>query len=265
MQHLFYHNFSGEIDARNVAFHEIMRKAITLHPVKKVESIFDIQAKQLRFKHLQLRSLQIKHKPKSNSLQNWDFLQGFHYSETNINPKRGINVHLKKRLNQNYVELMMEINMKSMMRGRSINLKGLNYGYFRVNQLSGVDYILDLYLSYQKHTGKKFSSTVRKHISAHQAFSSIQVKRIKSTTNNEAIVNILLPLSGRLNTFRKFLSNFRSLYSTDKYISLAVIMFPGSSETQEAKSLLTDMMKEKYPVRLTQLSGNFSRAAALQR
>lgn len=267
MQQLFYHNFSGEIDPKNVQMTEIVRKAITLHPVKQVESILEIYTRQLQFKHLQLRSsLLVEHKPKSNSLETWDFIQSFHYSTTNNNPKRGISSHLKSNLNENYIESLMEINKESEKRGRSINFKALNYGYYRMNQLRGVDYILDMYVSYRKHKGKKFSSTVRKHVTATQTFSQIQVNpRIDTTTESNTIVNIILPLSGRLDTFRKFLSNFRTLYSTDKYLSLAVIMFPKSSETQEAKSLLVDMMRENYPVRLAQLTGSFSRAAALQR
>ena len=265
MQHLFYHNFSGEIDPKNVAFPEIMRKAITLHPVKQVESILEIYAKQLRFKHLQLRSSLNARTRQSDSLQNWDFIQRFHYSASNFNPKSGLNVFMKSSLNLNYIEIMMEINKLSRAKGRSITFKGLNYGYFRMNHWRGIDYILDLFVSYQKHTGKKFSSTVRKHIFASQSFSEHRIRRTITTTSARTIVNIILPLAGRLNTFRKFLSNFRTLFSADKYLSLAVIMFPDSSETQEAKSLLIDMMRDEYPVRLAQLAGNFSRASALQR
>lgn len=266
MQHLFYHNFSGEIDPKNVEFAEVMRKAITLHPVKRVESIFEIHAEKLGLKHLQLRSsLPSRHKSKSNSLQTWDHIdRRFHYSSANSNPKSGLNIHWKKSLSLNYIEIMMNMNKKSKSRGKSVDLKGLNYGYFRVNQLRGVDYILNMYLVYRRHRGKKYSSTVQKHVHASQSFSRVQIKKIEST-NPKRVVNIVVPLSGRLNTFRKFLENFRSLYSIDSQITLAVIMFPEVEETQEAKSCLVEMMREKYPVRLAQLAGTFSRAAALQR
>ena len=264
MQHLFYHNFSGEIDPKNVAFPEVMRQAITLHPVKEVESIFEIHTEKLRFKHLQLRSsLPSRHESKGNSFQTWDYIDHlFHYSSANSNPKRGLNVHWRKSLSLNHIEIMMNVKKES--RGKSVDLKGLNYGYFRVNQLRGVDYILDMYLVYRKHQGKKYSSTVHKHVHASQSFSRLEMKKIESR-DPEAMVNIVVPLSGRLNTFRKFLENFRSLYSIDSHITLAVIMFPETEETQEAKSYLVEMMREKYPVRLAQLAGTFSRAAALQR
>lgn len=266
MQQIFYHNFSGEINTQNIQFPEIMSKAITLHPVKQTGSIFELYVKWLRFKHLQLRSsLPPTIRKIDDRTETWDLIQGFHYSASNMNPKRGLNRHLVASMRQNYIELVRDVNVKLSKTRKSVQFKGLNYGYLRMNQFVGVDYVLDLFLTYRSHKGKKLSSTVRKHISATQTFSTLRIRRINPSTDSQTVVNIVLPLSGRLSTFRKFLSNFRSLYSSDKYISLAVIMFSESSETQETKSLLVDMMRQKYPVRLAQLSGTFSRAAALQR
>ena len=78
-----------------------------------------------------------------------------------------------------------------------------------------------------------------------------------------------MPLSGRIEAFLRFVDNFKEVESKDKYISLAVVLFPDAAQSlhefNKLQSILNDIQESGIDLKVAQLGGFFSRAAALQR
>lgn len=323
MQSIFYHSFSGEgVFTRRLKVKDIHR-AITLHPIKqplylyRLHSYFlGLQSQELRYKILRLnRELQdmIKYiNEETSTIKNaisddisvlgsrpilnkfypnnsdevliWDYLSKNIYSAYNLNPKRRMEVHLQTAINDTIMEVMEMINKFSKQRGRIIDFKDLLYGYIRVNPLYGVDYILDMLLTYKKYRGKKMTVPVRRHAYLYQAFSEPEIREIKEeefetsiqyrgsnidSNSLGTVIHFILPLSGRVNVFKRFLKNFEEVcLKMEENVELAVVLFSDGSleDAIETKTVFEDL-RNRYPnylLRLVEASGMFSRALALE-
>jgi chondroitin sulfate synthase len=138
------------------------------------------------------------------------------------------------------------INGYSRARGRVIDFKEILYGYRRINPLHGVDYVLDLFMTYKKYRGRKMTIPVRRHVYIQRPFGPLQIRSIRLSDNADGItysatasletdepsshsipeefINgnqspatyprkptkmvMIVPLSGRFGTFRRFLDSF---------------------------------------------------------
>lgn len=145
---------------------------------------------------------------------------------------------------------MDNINNYSRQRGRVIEFRELLYGYHRVNTLHGQDLILDLLLIYKKYRGKKMTVPVRRHLYIQRSFTEIQIREItyektkislqKQSTKLDTMKNMwnsgleklsdtfairgeistaakskivfVLPISGRFETFLRFLNNYEKVW-----------------------------------------------------
>uniref|UniRef100_A0A0A9XJK2 Hexosyltransferase n=1 Tax=Lygus hesperus TaxID=30085 RepID=A0A0A9XJK2_LYGHE len=85
---------------------------------------------------------------------------------------------------------------------------------------------------------------------------------------NDRTINFILPLSGRFDTFRRFVQNFETVCLNNREkVSLMVIMFPSEQEntTQRIIDTIRGLQKQ-YPntqIRYVSLYENFARARAL--
>ncbi|RWS30891.1 chondroitin sulfate synthase 1-like protein [Leptotrombidium deliense] len=205
---------------------------------------------------------------KSEDVFTWSFVNRYLYSNSNENPKRRIDGHLKRSIDTNIAEIVHSINDVSKRKGRYIDLKNLYYGYVKADPLEGVHYILDLFLIYRKYNGKRMTVPVRRHAYAIQNFAKIEIREM-NVTDETRIVNIVVPLSGKLQPFKRFIQNFVRVHSEDPFVSLAIVLFPDTSEFQselrETKLIIKKLMDIGMPLKLAQLGGHFARAAALQR
>jgi len=129
-------------------------------------------------------------------------------------------------------QLMEIINGYSRARGRVIDFKEILYGYRRISPVHGVDYILDLLLTYKKYRGKRMTVPVRRHVYIHRPFSPLQLRVVSRSTEkalkdqqpNPPVPNAMLTesleslkaknvvmivaVSGRFETFQRFLGSF---------------------------------------------------------
>lgn len=202
-----------------------------------------------------------------NSLNSWKFFSKKFYSESSINPKKHIAKHIVQAYNHNLQSIMSFVNRKSVKKGRILDYHSLYYGYIRFDSNFGVQYILDLLLIYRKYQGKRMTIPVRRHAYAVQSFSETIIRERENV--NDLYVNIIVPLAGRISTFKRFISNFISVLREDSFITLTVVLFPEIdhfSEINETKQIMNDL-KSNYLVKINvlELNGTFSRANALQK
>lgn len=114
---------------------------------------------------------------------------------------------------------------------------------------------------------------VRHHAYLQQPFGNLMFAQDNIDFDNT--VNFILPLTGRLPQFKRFLKNFENVClrnsgttlsgHTREQVSLMVMYFAEQSPEKEQKALFTQL-KEKYPgvkMKWINMEGRFSRALAL--
>lgn len=205
----------------------------------------------------------------------WDFISDSFYSASSLNPKRRLESFQRVAVNDVVMEVMEIINKYSKQRGRIIDFKEILYGYVRENPLYGVDYILDMFLTYKKYRGKKMTVPVRRHAYLQKAFSQLEFKEIYSENSNpshpdplKSYVNIIVPLYGRLENFKRFLKNIESVcFQAEEKVHLTVILYESDQEEVSESKLVFEDLVRRYPtydLRLIDAVGPFSRANALE-
>lgn len=190
----------------------------------------------------------------------WKFFAQKLYSELAVNPKRHLERHISAAYQANIRRMMRLFNAplgaqrkKGAHLSSLLDYHSLYYGYVQFNSQVGVQYILDLLMIYRRFGGKRpLTIPIRRHAHAVQTFSEPIVRefpmeefREKARTPSSAqkegtlidqrLVNVVVPLAGRLSTFRRFLANFAHIYKTDPYLTLSVVLFSGSVEHQSAE------------------------------
>lgn len=227
----------------------------------------------------------------------WDFVQRTWYSHANSNPRRRIDQPFRETLDDLVVQIMEMINRFSKQRGRVIDFKDILYGYHRVNPHHGADYVLDLLLVYKKYRGRKMTIPVRKHVYLQQAFTELEFREwplsnadhgpgpfqgLRGSEGGATVgvdqgplsrktIHFVLPLAGRVATFRRFVDNFeRVCLSRGEWVSLTVVLFPTPStsvDDGDISAIVRDMQSRYSGYHLTVVpqEGSFSRALALEK
>ncbi|XP_061555523.1 chondroitin sulfate synthase 3 [Phycodurus eques] len=245
-----------------------------------------------------------------NDVIEWDFLTGRHiYSAVeNKVARQSLGNSLRTALEDIILQVMEMINENSKSRGRVIDFKEIQYGYYRVDPMHGAEYILDLLLLYKKHKGRKITVPVRRHAYLQQSFSrpffheteELNVADLVTAINSESQslsflpnslkflspfqfyestreiweqsqrkVNVLVPLSGRYDTFVRFMENFEKVCLIPKQnVKLSVILVDNERYENKGKHLqLIKDYNRKYPkadLSVIPMTGNFSRGFALE-
>lgn len=106
----------------------------------------------------------------------FDFFTRSLFASSYISPKRGLEGYWKKILNDNIRQIMDEINLNSIERGRLIDFKDILYGYMRHHPLYGIDFVLDILLVYRKYEGRKMTVPVRRHAYVRNTYSSLMFR-----------------------------------------------------------------------------------------
>lgn len=343
MQQLFYENYEpnkkGFIeDLHNSKIHN----AITLHPNKwpayqyrlhsymltreissllyntillhrEGRSMTDLSETEVLWEDQQLGAPPsfMRYKPNErNDVIEWDFLTSRHIYSA-VEDKMGrqsLGKSLYTALEDIILQVMEMINENSKTRGRVIDFKEIQYGYYRVNPMHGAEYILDLLLLYKKHKGRKITVPVRRHAYLQQSFSrplfseneELNVSELVAAINSDSQslsfisnslkflspfqsyesskemleprqrkVNILVPLSGRYDTFVRFMENFEKVCLIPKQnVKLSVILVDSESYQNKGKHMqLIKEYNKKYPkadLSVIPMTGNFSRGFALE-
>lgn len=217
----------------------------------------------------------------------WDFLTGRHiYSVTeNKMARQNLGNLLRGALEDVVLQVMEVINQNSKTRGRVINFKEIQYGYYRVDPMHGAEYILDLLLLYKKHKGRKITVPVRRHAYLQQSFSrpfvaeveEIDVVQLVPAINSQSLsflsnslrflspfqfyestrelweqsqrkVNIVVPLSGRYDSLVRFMENFEKVCLVPKQnVKLSLVLVEGERDSSRKQVELIEEYSRKYP------------------
>ncbi|XP_061164953.1 chondroitin sulfate synthase 1-like [Saccostrea echinata] len=327
MQRLFFQNYKEEKGSfRTTLKDKAVKKAVTLHSVKEPKQQYKIYnyLKSLHIQDLQQKGLLLQREisnidrmlgaqtamgkqglppslsktiPKSTKdILPWDFISKAIVSHKNLNPRHGLTFPLKVALDDVISQVIQIVNRNARQKGRTIDYKDLWYGYRRVNPLHGADFVLDILLTYKKHTGNKVTVAVRRHAYLQQAFGEINFIEDPFTSNYypppdeiespflfkqfgagnqsslslisnkvEEVIHFILPLMGRLNIFKRFMTNYEEVcLKTGAKTELHVVLF-NDSYTDTLINLIGRYQK-KYGgenIEVIFAEGSFARAKAL--
>ncbi|KAJ8029970.1 Chondroitin sulfate synthase 1 [Holothuria leucospilota] len=340
MQTLFYQNYSsGDLPFTGNLHRPEVWKAITLHPIKRTPHMYRLHAylesQYMARKRLQIlnyyREIQdmkeLLHEDRTQSSGNfdhetqqlglhpslmkfragsfedvtpWKFFSRYLYLHNMDSPRQGFTKPIQAAVTDVVLQIMQLINSNSKRVGRTIEFKEIMYGYSRVIPPYGVDYILDLLLTYKKHQGSSRALSVRRHTYLHQSFGRIeliedelltndvetQVEESNSIVSQNAFTSLvsfqdntfhkksqetiyfIMPLAGRLDTFLRFMKNFeKTCLIPGDSVKLLVVLFrlPENDQSAEIEESLMKYKKQypSYDLRLLHGVGDFKRGLAL--
>lgn len=228
----------------------------------------------------------------------WELIAKSLYSYKDFNPKKRIGSSLKEGLSDIVREVMEITNSNANQRGRMIEFKELLYAYWRLDPVHGADLILDMSLLYKKYTGNKMTVPVRRHLYVQQTFTGISIKELSNdesviqednfvkgvfskigqslqiplifNNNSREVINFILPLSGRFETFKRFIKVYENVcINEEESTRLLIVLYKDDNELEEFNNNLNliKITQEKYPkheLYYKIVTEAFSRGRALQ-
>ncbi|XP_017777168.1 PREDICTED: chondroitin sulfate synthase 1 isoform X2 [Nicrophorus vespilloides] len=231
----------------------------------------------------------------------WDFISKSLYSYKDSNSKRRLGSSIKEGLSDVIREVMEIINLYSKQRGRVIDFKEVFYGYWRLDPVHGVDLILDLLLVYRKYRGHKMTIPVRRHAYIQQTFTGLEIREMDTVGNasmaetevplhrklikqvisklgdgifssngaSKKRITFVLPLSGRYETFKRFLQLYEDACVLELESTRLLVILYKSGDFDLSYDLLMKL-RDRYRnseilVDVVDDEVEFSRGRALQR
>ena len=130
-------------------------------------------------------------------------------------------------------------------------------GYWRTDKRVGTQYELYFHSMGKKH--------VYEHVQLFRPFAPIQKVQVQNYDKRNEWVNIIVPLSGRIETFKLFVEMFvEECIKKDQRVFLTVVYF-GNDGLQDVKDILTLVDKEHHftHYKVIERKDNFSRGVGL--
>ena len=141
----------------------------------------------------------------------------------------------------------------------------VKHGYYVVNPLKGVAYVLNLYV-------RKKKNLPTKQFSLQHGFSKLQCREDEPAESAAGTrINFIVPVAGRQNTFLRFMDRWENdILKEGEKVSLTLIVTEVLSQKGQYEKIkkLTADLKKKYPEQgflLIKSSGRFQRAVALKK
>lgn len=146
----------------------------------------DYQAKSLNL---------IKNRPQSSMSNDNLIWRNFnsHSIYDYIGVKHGQPNHFKTVLKDINSQLVKHLNQNAEKKGRDVTYQQVEYGYFRLDLLHGVDYIIDIRLNYKRFLKRNMQVLVRKHAYLQQAFGDLIIDDVNSFNISSSHSNSKLP------------------------------------------------------------------------
>lgn len=301
MQWIFYHNQS-----KANAFHwdldtKVVQNSITLHPIKTSAYMYRVHAHFLTQKMLAVQHIS---GTKSNNLRNVRKLQAASLSRTEvINLRSNKDLHrnvplnatshwelfspstlysvqssstlpvkysIKRNINLILRRTLAKINLEARkVVSRELLLSRVNVGYMRLAPTKGLQYLFDFRMVMYQHIGfnrRKLPVNVQYQAHVQQPFGNLVYTSQTINKSKLPSVNIILPLAGRLEAFKRFLANFERIVLIPKEnVRLLIMYFPNVQSSKEHKNILENYRKKysNFDVLWKTIEGRFSRGLAL--
>ncbi|CAF1135648.1 unnamed protein product [Adineta ricciae] len=201
------------------------------------------------------------------------------YSANTELPVRSVEPAYKQCFDEVVRTYMEEVNKISRTMGRFLEYKKTLYGYYKYTPRYGMNYILDLFLIYRKYSGRKMSLPVRKRVYVVQKFRPLYFRELSSSYSSAILlssgagfpnladkaspvnvkknvtstpsvpIHMIVPVSGRLTTLKRLLTNFdhivmRSNESDLLNIYLYIVLMETAEESGERMSTIVDYVKK---------------------
>uniref|UniRef100_A0A915ADX7 Hexosyltransferase n=1 Tax=Parascaris univalens TaxID=6257 RepID=A0A915ADX7_PARUN len=236
----------------------------------------------------------------TRDLRHWDFISSnsilFCTGQVNC-PRHTVDLSVRTAIGDVVTQLFDEFNSNARQRGRVLQFQNIQYGYVRVEPRFGVDYVLDMVLWFKKfRPPHRATLSVRRHAYVQQTFGSLEmtsdaalretlrqrtdkVIRLRKVNSSEEVdwskvalppqqshVFIILPLSGRADTFRRFTDHLRNICQDRNRFSLVVVLFTSSPEEDSAISATLRELRSDIDVQVIEMGqALFNRGLALAR
>lgn len=192
--HTLFHNNQTVPHAYEGGSVAELRRAITLHPIKRASVMRRVHAHNralrlaaLRSRRISLRGDLPETKPSTltrhlanstRDLNHWDFISSnsilFCASQVNC-PRHTVDLSIRNAVGDVITQLFDEFNHNARQRGRVLQFQNIQYGYMRVEPRFGVDYVLDMILWFKKfRPPHRATLSVRRHAYVQQTFGPIE-------------------------------------------------------------------------------------------
>ncbi|VDM11048.1 unnamed protein product [Wuchereria bancrofti] len=230
----------------------------------------------------------------------WDFFSSnilFCAEQVNC-PRHTLDLSIRMALNEIITQLFDEFNSNARQRGRVLRFQNIQYGYMRVEPRHGVDYVLDMVLWFKKiRPPHRATLSVRRHAYIQQTFGSLEImpdsffrdtlrqriaksirlwketneskdfnwKRIELPPENFH-VHMIVPLAGRVDSFKRFANNLRTVCLDKRIFSLILVIYDSAPDVNTAIAALIDELKLEIDVKVINMGSQpFNRGIALSR
>lgn len=141
----------------------------------------------------------------------------------------------KKLEFENITEKALEVLNKNN-EGKQYEKKDLVQGYYRIDRMMGTQYEL-----FYKST---MSKNVFEHVQIFRPFAPLQKVQIQTHDKSKELINLIVPLSGRVDTFKLFMEMFvEQCIKKDGRVFLTLVYF-GEEGREEVKQILTEIAEQ---------------------
>lgn len=161
----------------------------------------------------------------------------------------------KRELDEVFDTALTYLNSNS--EGKNYNLFDLAQGYIRTDRTIGTEYEL--------HFRKKGKQNVFQHVQLFRPFAPIQTVQLQTYDKESEWINLIVPLSGRIDSFEIFMDMFtENCIESDKKVFLTIVYF-GEEGKEEVKNILHRVASEKHfaHYKLIERTDEFSRGVGL--
>ena len=141
--------------------------------------------------------------------------------------------------------------------GEVFQKKDLVQGYYRIDRMMGTQYEL-----FYRSTS---APMVFEHVQIFRPFAPLQKVKVQTYDKSKQWINVVVPLSGRVDTFRQFMKMFvEQCIENDGHVFLTIVYF-GEEGKEEVRQILVEISQQyKYnSYRFIERSDSFSRGVGL--
>ena len=216
-------------------------------------------------------------------INEWTAYKGKNYfSHFELNPKHAIEEPDLKFLIDTIYENEKQYSEKNKKDGQYFFVKSFEHGYKHVSPL-GIQFLLNLKVCCMKGKQGLFAQNLM--YQATRDLSALHISEEKvileqhhpkynelihlTKQNLHSVINFIIPLSGKLFPFLKFINNFeKSFLQQAKKVSLVIVLFWNHNNQKESWEIVSSvkLLKKEFPhlqIDLIQRRGEFNRGVAL--
>ncbi|XP_068721554.1 chondroitin sulfate synthase 3-like [Montipora capricornis] len=154
----------------------------------------------------------------------------------------------------------------------SMKIQKVNYGYQRFHPLYGIQHIMQLTVKTEKKirtekTGKtrQINTSSERWFHTQLPFGNL-LHSAEPMTDTSSYVHFLVPLEGRLETFRRFMKNFEEICLKPRLMVKLVVAYSSHVSSPDQHKAILKKYQDKYPFAdliWIDVAGSFSRGIAL--